>query len=63
MLEFELCGEVSEELTSGKRIWNSAWLDSQVKSRVARQAAQNQINGAFQASAKLCEKMKLLGNS
>ena len=29
MLEFVLYEEVSEELTSGKRIWNSAWLDSQ----------------------------------
>ena len=29
MLEFVLYEEVSEELTSGKRIWNIAWLDSQ----------------------------------
>ena len=46
MLEFELFEEVSEELTSGKRIWNSAWLDSQEKSGVARSAlAENQISG------------------
>ena len=44
MLEFELFEEVSEELTSGKRIWNSAWLDSQENSRVARSApAENQM--------------------
>ena len=49
MLEFELYEEVSEELTSGKRIWNSAWLDSQEKSGVARSAlAENQISGACQ---------------
>ena len=30
-LEFELYEEVSEELTSGKRIWNCARLDSQKK--------------------------------
>ena len=29
MLEFEMCDEVSEEQARGKRIWNSAWLDSQ----------------------------------
>ena len=49
MLEFELYEEVSEELTSGKRIWNNAWLDSQEKSGEARSAqAENQISGACQ---------------
>ena len=49
MLEFELYEEVSEELKSGKRIWNSAWLDSQEKSGVARSApAESQISGACQ---------------
>ena len=44
MLEFELYEEVSEELTSGKRIWNSAWLDSQEKSGVARSALAEKPN-------------------
>ena len=39
MLEFEVYEDVSEERARGKRIWNSAWLDSQkrpglVKSRL-----------------------------
>ena len=71
MLEFELYEEVSEELTSGKRFWNSAWLDSQEKSGVARSAlAENQISGAckyevrcLRVSARLREKMRLPGNS
>ena len=47
MLEFEMYDEVSEELTSGKRILNSASLDSQKKSGVARSAlAANQVRGA-----------------
>ena len=47
MLGFELYEEVSEELASGKRIWDSAWLDSQKKSGVARSApAINQVRGA-----------------
>ena len=29
MLEFEVYEEVNEQLARGKRIWNSAWLDSQ----------------------------------
>ena len=49
MLEFDLYEEISEELKSGKRIWNSAWLDSQEKSGVARLAlAESQISGACQ---------------
>ena len=48
ILELELY-EVSEELASGKRIWNSDWLDSQEKSGVARSAlAENQTSGACQ---------------
>ena len=31
MLEFEVCEEVNEEQARDKRIWNSAWLDSQTK--------------------------------
>ena len=69
MLEFELYEEVSEELTSGKRTWNNAWFDPQKKSGVARSApAENQISGAsammcLRVSARLCEKMRLPGNS
>ena len=36
MLEFEVYEEVSEEMARGKRIWNSAWLDSQKKPGLAR---------------------------
>ena len=28
MLDFEVYEEVSDEQARGKRIWNSAWLDS-----------------------------------
>ena len=31
MLEFGVSEEVSEELTRGKKDWNSSWLDSQNK--------------------------------
>ena len=49
ILEFELYEENSEELTSCKRVWNSAWLDSQEMSRVTRSApAENQISDACQ---------------
>ena len=52
--------EVSEELTSGKRIWNSAWLDSQEKSGVARSApAENQISGARQRDDVFAGKRKI----
>ena len=44
MLEFELLEEVSEELTSGRRIWNSAWLNSQEKSGVARSGTSRKPN-------------------
>ena len=61
MLEFELCEKVSEELTSGKRIWNSAWLDSQEKSGVARSApAENQISGACQGDDVFAGKRKIM---
>ena len=61
MLEFELYEEVSEELTSGKRIWNSAWLDSLEKSRVERSAlAENQISGACQCADVLAGKRKIM---
>ena len=61
MLEFEMCEEVSEELTSGKRIWNSAWLDSQEKSGVARSApAENQISGAWQCDDVVAGKRKIM---
>ena len=53
--------EVSEELTSGKRIWNSAWLDSQEKSGVGRSAlAENQINGACKYEVMFAGKRKIM---
>ena len=49
MLEIELYEEVNEELTSAKRLWNSACLDPQEKLGVTRSApAENQISGACQ---------------
>ena len=47
MLDFEAYEEVNEQQALGKRIWNSAWLDSQkrpwlVKSRLVV----NQVRGA-----------------
>ena len=44
MLEIELYEEVSEELTSGRCIWDSAWLES----GMARSAPADQISGACQ---------------
>ena len=44
MLEIELYEEVSVELTSGKPTWNSAWLDSQEKSGVARSGTSRKPN-------------------
>ena len=69
MLEFELYEEVSEELKSGKRIWNSAWLDSQEKSGVDQhqQKAKSVVHASamtcFQVSSRQCEKTRLFGNS
>ena len=61
MLEFELYEEVSEELTSGKRIWNIAWLDPQEKSGVARSAlAENQISGACQCEVMFASEPKTM---
>ena len=60
-LEFELYEDVSEELTSGKRIWNSAWLDSQKKSGVARSAlAVNQVRGASKCEDVFAGKGKIV---
>ena len=60
-LEFELYEKVSEELKSGKRIWNSAWLDSQEKSGVARSTlAENQISGACQCDDVFAGKRKIM---
>ena len=36
MLECEVYEEVSEEQARGKRIWNSAWLDSQKRPGLVR---------------------------
>ena len=45
--EFEEYEEVSEELARGKRIWNSAWLDSLKKVGLARsRLVVNQVRGA-----------------
>ena len=61
MLEFKLYDEVSEELTSGKRIWYSAWLDSQEKSGAARSApAENQISGACQCEDVFAGELKTM---
>ena len=47
MLEFEVCEEVNEEQARGKRIWNSAWLDSQKRPGLARsRLVVNQVRGA-----------------
>ena len=47
MLEFEVCEDVSEELARGKRIWNSAWLDSQKKpGQVRSRLVVHQVRGA-----------------
>ena len=53
--------EVSEELTSGNSIWNSAWLDSQEKSGVARSAlAENQISAACQCDDVFAGELKTM---
>ena len=36
MLEFEVYEEVNEQQARGKRIWNSAWLDSQKRPGLVR---------------------------
>ena len=60
-LEFELYEEVSEELTSGKRRWNSAWLDSRKKSGVVRSAlAVNQVRGACKCEDVFAGKRKTM---
>ena len=61
MLEFELHEEVSEELTSGKRIWNSGWLESEEKSRVARSVvAVNQVRGVCKCEVMFAGKRKII---
>ena len=47
MLEFQVYEEVSEEPARGKRIWNSAWLDSQRRPGLVRsRLVVNQVRGA-----------------
>ena len=47
MLEFEVCEEVNEEQARGKRIWNSAWLDSQKRPGLVRSTlVVNQVKDA-----------------
>ena len=47
MLEFEVYEEVSEEQARGKRIWSSAWLDSQKRPGLVRsRLVVNQVKGA-----------------
>ena len=47
MLELKVYEEVSEEMARGKRIWNSAWLDSQKKVGLASlRLVANQVRGA-----------------
>ena len=47
MLEFEVYEEVNEEQARGKRIWNSAWLDSQKRPGLVRsRLVVNQVRGA-----------------
>ena len=51
MLEFEVWEEVNEEQACGKRIWNSAWLDSQKRPGLVM-SRQWSIKSEVQASAK-----------
>ena len=61
MLEFELYEAVSEEPTSGKRIWKGASLDSQKKSGVARSAlAADQVGGACKCEDVFAGKRKIM---
>ena len=47
MLELEVYAEVNEEQARGKRIWNSAWLDSQKRPGLVRsRLVVNQVRGA-----------------
>ena len=47
MLEFEVREEVNEEQVRGKRIWNSAWLESQKRPGLVRsRLVVNQVRGA-----------------
>ena len=47
MLEFEVYEEVNEQQAHGKRIWNSAWLDSQKRPGLVRsRLVVNQVRGA-----------------
>ena len=47
MCEFEVFAEVNEEQARGKRIWNSAWLDSQKRPGLVRsRLVVNQVRGA-----------------
>ena len=47
MLEFEVYEEVNEQQARGKRVWNSAWLDSQKRPGLVRsRLVVNQVRGA-----------------
>ena len=47
MLEFEVYEEVNEQQARGKRIWNSAWVDSQKRLGLVRsRLVVNQVRGA-----------------
>ena len=52
MLEFEVYEEVNEQQARGKRIWNSAWLDSQKRPGLLR--SRWSIKSEVRASARMC---------
>ena len=52
MLEFEVYEEVNEEQARGKRIWNSAWLDSQKRPGLVR--SRLVVNQVKQARRRVC---------
>ena len=62
MLEFEVYEEVNEQQAHGKRIWNSAWLVSQEKTRTSvRKRQQRWSYGNFDGnrlrSRALCQRI------
>ena len=66
MLEFELYEAASEEVTSGKRIWNSAWRSQEWRDQhyeKTKSVVHESAMMCLQVSSRLCEKTRLFGNS
>ena len=63
MLEFDVCEEVSEEVDRGKRIWNSAWLESRKKKSGEVKIGDQSSPRCMQARRRVCGRTTTRSNA